>query len=128
MNLFQYSGLLLLALLVIVIVRSFSCDRMQLPGFLLWLGILLLGMFALVYPNTTTTVAHVIGIRRGADLLFYIAILVGLIVAFIGYLRFRVLDRQITLLVRQHALQNALPTTDEDEGKAAKGSVETVGE
>ena len=128
MNLFQISGLLLLALLVIAIVRSFSCARMQLPGFLLWLGILLLGMLALVFPNTTTTVAHFIGIRRGADLLFYTAILVGLFIAFIGYLRFRVLDRQITLLVRQHALQNALTTTEEDECKSAKGSVETAGE
>lgn len=128
MNLFQLSGLLLLALLVIVIVRSFRCGRMQLPGFLLWLGILLSGMFALVFPDTTTTVAHFIGIRRGADLLFYTAILVGLIVAFFGYLRFRVLDRQITLLVRQLALQNALTTAEEDEGKSANGSVKTTGD
>jgi small membrane protein len=128
MNLFQLSGLLLLTLLVIVILRSFRCGRLQLSGFLLWLGVLLLGMLALVFPNTTTTVAQFIGIRRGADLLFYTAILVGLFIAFIGYLRFRILDRQITLLVRHHALQNALTATENAESKTAKGSADAAGE
>ena len=111
MNLFQVAGFLALGLLVTAVLRSYLAGRIRFTPLLLWWALLMLGTLALVFPDATTIVARYIGIRRGADLLLYSAIFAGLFIAFLGYLRFRILDRQITQLVRQHALDNpAVPS------------------
>ena len=63
--------------------------------------------------------AHLVGVGRGTDLLLY-----GLIVAFLGYtvtsyLRFRLIERRLTELTRQIALDEVGPPTT---GGAASGS------
>ena len=107
MTLFQWIGFLVLGLLLAASIRSFQAGRMRLPGLLFWCALSAAGAAALLFPDSTTIIAHSIGVERGADLLLYSAILVGLLVVFIGYLRFRILDRQITLLVRKLALEIA---------------------
>lgn len=106
MSLFQIIGIGVLGLLALASLRSYRGGRMRLPGLTLWWALSATGSLALLYPNATTIIAHVIGVERGSDLLFYSAILAGLFVAFLGYLRLKILDRQITRLVRQHALDH----------------------
>jgi hypothetical protein len=71
---------------------------------------------AIARPSLTMTVAHFLGIGRGADLVFYCAILAMLIGFFVVYVRMKRLDRQITILVRHAAIRESRPeeptTTD----------------
>jgi hypothetical protein len=106
MSLFQGIGLCTLSLLALASLRSYRAGRMRIPGLLLWWTISILGSLALMFPNRTTVIAQFIGVERGTDLLLYSAILAGIVLAFLGYLRFRILDRQITQMVRHHALAN----------------------
>ena len=64
-------------------------------------------------PGITQWFARILGVGRGADAVFYVG-LVGLSYAFFRlYLKTRHLEQQITLLVRQLALQEAARTSAE---------------
>lgn len=82
-------------------------------------GLLALALFAvitIVFPDTWTKIANVVGVGRGTDLLLY-----ALVVAFISftatsYVRFRKLENAYTRLARQVAIDEAqvlhgIPTT-----------------
>ena len=79
----------------------------------------LVAMVSILAPTWVTKVAHLVGVGRGTDLLLY-----GLIVAFLGYTatsyrRFRLIERRLTELTRQIALDEVGPPTT---GGAAAGS------
>ena len=107
MNLFQT---LVLGLFVVLAVLTVSAGfggvvRKRIVAF--WLSVWALGACAIVWPHATAVAAHALGIGRGADLLLYLSVLVMFVAFFYVYTRFRRLDRQLTLLVRRLAMQNA---------------------
>ena len=61
----------------------------------------------IVWPNITTKIARILGIGRGADLILYCLALVTMIGFAMTYTRLHRLRRDITLLVRHTALQEA---------------------
>jgi hypothetical protein len=73
----------------------------------MWLAIWTVGGVAIIWPRSTVLVARSLGIGRGADLLLYVSVLLMLVGFFYVYGRFRRLDRQITVLVRRLAIDNA---------------------
>jgi hypothetical protein len=72
-------------------------------GILVWSAAAL----AIALPDLTSLVAKALGINRGADLVFYLAILGGIVVCFYFYQRTRRLENLITELARREALGNA---------------------
>jgi len=63
---------------------------------------------ATAWPDEVTApIAHKLGIGRGADLVFYCAVVVMFVGFWMTYIRLRHLRRQLTLLVRQLAIQEA---------------------
>ena len=72
-------------------------------------GILIWGAaaIAIARPGLTSLVAKTVGIDRGADFVFYLAILGGVSVCFYFYQRSRQLENLITELVRREAVRNA---------------------
>ena len=107
MNLFQT---LVVGLFVVLAVFTISAGmrgavRKRIVTF--WLLVWLAGSVAVVWPRSTALIAHALGIGRGADLLLYSSVLVMCVAFFYVYTRFRRLDRQLTLLVRRLAMQNA---------------------
>jgi hypothetical protein len=69
----------------------------------------LVAMVSILAPGWVTRLANLVGVGRGTDLLLY-----GLIVAFLGYTatsyrRFRQIERRLTELTRQIALDEAPP-------------------
>ncbi len=62
---------------------------------------------ATIWPELTMKLANALGIGRGADLIFYCAVLAMLIGFWMTYIRLRHLRREITLLVRQIAIMEA---------------------
>ena len=74
---------------------------------LLYGTILLAAGVAILWPGSTSRVAHALGIGRGADLVLYLAVIAMLIGFWMIYLRVRQIRREITLLVRHVAISTA---------------------
>jgi hypothetical protein len=62
------------------------------------------GAVAVVVPDTTDEVAHLVGVGRGADLVTYIAIVAVLFVLLHYYSKFVELQAKVTELTRQIAI------------------------
>lgn len=88
-------------------------------------GLLVVTVLAVIFPGAVNSVANILGVGRGTDLLLY-----GLIVVFIGNVliaqrRQRNTERQITVLARQLALMQAItperdaPSASDDHEQAA---------
>lgn len=102
--------LLITALAVIagLLLRSSQGVRHQAIRRLLLLLFGVASIGSVLVPDVWNSVAHVVGVGRGTDLLLY-----GLIVSFLGYtvtsyMRFRALEVQITRLARRLALDEAM--------------------
>jgi hypothetical protein len=111
MSFFQYIGLGVFGFLVAVNLRSLYRGHSARGASLAWLSVLCAGAAAMIAPNETTRIARSLGIQRGADLLLYTSILAGLVMFFLIYTRMRKFDRQITLIVRRFAIDNAQAPT-----------------
>lgn len=78
------------------------------------LGLLVFGAFAIwsiLSPGVWTSLAHLVGIGRGTDLILY-----GLVIAFFSFVvtsfrRFREVETRYTKLARRIAIDEALPAT-----------------
>lgn len=101
---FQYVALSLAAILILASARSLVIHRRRPLGPFLWLLTWCGVAAAIASPNSTTRIANVFGILRGADFVFYCGVLGGLVGFSVVYLRFRQMDRQMTVLVRELAL------------------------
>ncbi|GHD79252.1 hypothetical protein CLV85_0982 [Salinibacterium amurskyense] len=68
------------------------------------------------FPQIWTTMARLVGIGRGADLLLYLTVLFFLGLVMSTYRRFRQMDTQITELARQLALSQQPKPEELDSG------------
>ncbi len=95
---------------------SFRRGGMPVPHLMVWVAFWAGVIFVVVQPETTSTIARVLGVGRGADVVIYLAL------ALLFYLLFRMLgkiedlERQITRVVRAAALRDldAPPGSDDD--------------
>jgi len=123
MNWFQIIALLVVAVLIAVTLSSTLKGRATRREGFLWVLVWIAAGVTIVWPNITQKLAHLLGIKRGADLVFYCAVVVMLIGFLIVYIRMRRLQREITLLVRHLAIGSATEAKagDEDEKLTADG-------
>lgn len=70
-------------------------------------GLLVVTVLAVVFPGTVNSVAHLLGVGRGTDLLLYGLIVVSIGNSLITQRRHRTAERQITQLARKIALMDA---------------------
>jgi hypothetical protein len=108
MNGFQYLVGALLLFLVVITLRAGMRGgvRKRIAGF--WILVWIAAGVAALWPRSTVLVARALGIGRGADLILYCSVFAMLIGFFYIYTRFRRLDRALTMLVRQLAIEHAL--------------------
>jgi hypothetical protein len=103
MNTFQYIAMSVTGVLVITsglnFVRNLRHPLVPFFWFVLWGA----ASTAIAVPNSTTYIANAFGIVRGADFVSYCGVLAGLFGFSLVYIRFRHLDRQLTLMVRELA-------------------------
>ncbi len=71
------------------------------------LPLVIMGEFMVLAPNTATALANRLGIGRGADLVFYLWILLSLVVALNLHLKLRASNERMAALVRALALREA---------------------
>lgn len=107
LNSFQILLLVVLALLlggsVVAMLRGWATRR---EG-TVWVVLCVAAAVATIWPKLTGRVADALGIGRGADLVFYCAVVVMMIGFWATYMRLRYLRRDLTLLVRHIAILQA---------------------
>lgn len=106
MSLFQLVAIPLLMVMLLISARNLF-QRARLWASLAWTLLWLAGIIAVINPDETTEVAKLVGIRRGADLLIYSAVLGFGVGFYVVSLRLRQMSREITLLTREVALLEA---------------------
>lgn len=107
MTTFQLVTLPLLVLMIIATAAAITRRRMTPRLGFLWLLIWLVAAISIAFPEFLSLLANLLGIGRGADLVFYLAILVMLGAFFAVYLRFRRIDEQMTRIIRHLAIRDA---------------------
>jgi len=101
-NLGQLLFVVILVFLVVYIflLRTAHSDR------LVYLACALAGILLVLAPDLSSDIAHTLGIGRGVDLIIYVFILAGLFYSVTITSELKRLQRQMTSLVRQLALDN----------------------
>ncbi len=119
-NLFQVIVLPIVAILLIERVVATLKGRLRRRVGLLWVLIWLAAGVSIAFPGLTTRVAQMVGIRRGADLVLYVAVLVMFVGFYLMYVRVRRLDTHVTNLVRYLAIRDA--EAPDGNGVAGRGA------
>lgn len=100
------AGVLLLAVYSYRLFRSSYLDAILI---ILFLGT---GVFFIFFPDTTTKVAHLLGVGRGADMIFYLSILFFAFLILKLYAKVRKLQQEVTTLVRKESIDKAIATDE----------------
>lgn len=118
LTLFQLLGIAGALLAIVVVVAAIRRHRLAPGPGALWVLLWTAAGVLIARPEWTAILAGFLGIARGADLVFYLAIL-GAMVGFLAvYIRLRRLESQLTLVVRELALVRAQMESDgEDESR-----------
>jgi hypothetical protein len=95
-------GALILFVFYIIRIRSELFDR------LVFLVGAAAGILLVLDPELSTRVAHLLGIGRGADLIFYLAIIIGLFYAVGTRSRISRIEQKLTQVVREQAIANPI--------------------
>ena len=96
-----------LAVLALLVLYAFGQRRRSGP---ISYGIILaalMGAVLVVFPDLSTSVARAVGVGRGADLIFYVFMLIVFAAIANLHLRLRAYSEVVTMLAREVALANA---------------------
>lgn len=101
--------LLLLAVLglLFVFVRSSGAVYVQASKRIALVLFALANIYAVMRPDDLTTIARMLGVGRGTDLVLYALVVAFMAGMFSFYQRFRVVDRRYTELARTVAIREA---------------------
>jgi hypothetical protein len=80
------------------------------------LALVALAIVAIVVPDTTVWAANLVGVKRGTDLVLYVLVMTFLFFSLSVLQRFHTLERQVTDLTRELALQRALDSRRPEPG------------
>ena len=78
---------------------------------LIWALVWLVAGGAIIWHDVTSVIARALGIGRGADLVLYCAVVVMMVGFLMVYVRMRRIRRELTLLVRELAIRDAVVTS-----------------
>jgi hypothetical protein len=93
--------------LLVVLLRSRTSARTRAWKKLILILLTAVAVASILRPELTQKAANVVGVGRGTDLLLYLLTAVFLYVVVGFYLRFRDVERQLTVLARRIALDEA---------------------
>jgi hypothetical protein len=98
---------ILIAVLLFILLSYLRRFRRSVIDKILIFAMLLVGIVFVLYPDLTNQIAHFLGIGRGADLIFYLAILGFAYLAIVLYSKIKKLEDQMATLVRKQSLDAA---------------------
>lgn len=94
--------------LVLLLLQKRGNARTKAWKRLIMLALAVAAVVSILNPELTSTVANFVGVGRGTDLLLYLLTAVFLYVVAGFYLKFRDVERQLTVLARRLAIDEAL--------------------
>jgi hypothetical protein len=104
---FQTIAVIVAALVLVATLAAAAAHSVDRRTAFVWSALWIAAAIAILKPSITVAIAHVLGIGRGADLVFYCGILGMLVGFFVIYVRIKRLESQITELVRAIAIRDA---------------------
>jgi hypothetical protein len=108
---------LLLAAIVVVGLQAFRGGTTPLHR-VAWrayiLAVLLGAALAVLFPDALTSLANLVGVARGADLLLYVLVVTFMLVTVVLFRRLAHLERRLTQLARRVAISDARADLNED--------------
>ncbi len=107
MNLFQLVAIGSLAVVMLGELARLGQDRLTVGSWLVRSSIWLAAAVAIARPLLLQSLANLLGIGRGTDVLLYALVFVFLGTSFFLYSRTVLLQRQVTELIRRYALDSA---------------------
>ncbi|PIZ55789.1 hypothetical protein COY23_04195 [bacterium (Candidatus Torokbacteria) CG_4_10_14_0_2_um_filter_35_8] len=92
-------------LIIVNLISKFKKGSLTLKETAFWVILWLSVIIVFLFPSITSTLAQILGITRGADLIIYIAILVLSYLVFKIFLKMEKIERDITKIVRDKSLK-----------------------
>lgn len=114
--------LVLLALVLFALVKVIRRARRRGTGtfdLAFWIVLWLAAAFMALFPDSTSVLAELLGIRRGADLVVYLALVVAFYLIFRVHLALEGIEQSITEMVRALALERVPPERQRDAGQVS---------
>jgi small membrane protein len=94
--------------LVVLLLQRRAAARTRAWKRLILVALAAAAVVSILNPDLTTRVANFVGVGRGTDLLLYLLVAVFLYVVVGFYLKFRDVERQLTVLARRLAIDEAI--------------------
>ena len=107
-----------IAVLAMLILYAFGQRRRSGPISYGIIAAALAGIVLVAFPDLSTAVANAVGISRGADLVFYVFMLIVFAAIANLHLRLRAQNEVVTLLARELAIATATVPPGKDEPRA----------
>jgi len=106
------TGVALICLYIVIRLKK------KLLDLVLLLALVAAAVVFILWPDITTRLAEKLGVGRGADLVFYVSILIFWFVVLKLYARIRQLEKSFTQIIREDALKKASgPSSIEPDSK-----------
>ena len=96
-----FCGLIFIGIYVYRRFRNSAIDAFMIIAFIT------AGIILVLFPELTNRIAHVLGVGRGADLVFYLSILFFFFIILKLYSRVRKLEQSFTKMVRENSIAAA---------------------
>ena len=111
------SGIQLVLVTGLIFIGLYFVTRLKkrLLDIVLLFAMIAAGVVFALRPGITNIIARELGVGRGADLIFYISILIFWFVSLKLYARIRKLEQQVTSIIRDDAIRNATEINDPTE-------------
>lgn len=99
--------ILLIAGVIFIAVYFFQRFRNSILDLVVLLVLISGAVVFIIFPDLTNRIAHFLGVGRGADLVFYVSILIFWIVILKLFSRIRKLEQMVTSVIRKDAIDKA---------------------
>jgi small membrane protein len=116
--------IVLIALSILAAITGSIAFRSKLAYRLLAIFFFFVAVGFVMFPNSTSEIAQIVGVGRGTDLLLYLTIFAGVHSCLLLYMRTRRMERKFTDLVRGLAIKDAQSLSDTQYRSAAASSAQ----
>ena len=93
--------------LILIGIYVYSKFKSSLTDLIIIFMFLLAGMVFVSFPSLTNKVANSLGVGRGADMVFYLFMIIFIFIILKLYARIRRLEQKLNALIREEAIASA---------------------
>jgi hypothetical protein len=83
-------------------------SKMSFRSTAFWIFFWIVGDIAVLWPNSTTILANILGIGRGTDLVLYVSVVVLFFLLFRLHIKIESISRDVTKVVRKNAIDEKI--------------------